>query len=151
MSQPALEQRVLTYGRALYRLREAHVSSQCQQRAQGGDADGASFPMAPSQLVRLAHFAPLIPPQAKYLNLATFLLKPIAADFCFLQPLVECDKPTAAKNAFFASLSTVKTAVAAIATSELMSEERAAKVVETIVEAMDGAVAAGRGRTSKTG
>ena len=55
-------------------------------------------------------------PQPRYLP-----LKPIAADFCFLQPLVECDKPTAAKNAF-ASLSTVKTAVAAIATSELMSE-----------------------------
>lgn len=136
---PAIEPRVLAYGRSLHRLRAAHAAR--LKRADGGNP--AAFPMTPVQLVRLVHFTPLLPPQARYLNLATFLAKPAASDFGFLAPLVQCDKPSAAKAAFFGGLAKLKAAVAAAAAPAVLTEAASASLVDTILEVMDGAAVAG--------
>ena len=95
--------------------------------------------------MKLVHFLPLIPTAAKYMNLGSFLAKPAAADFLFLQPLVRCAQPAPAKAAFFAALPKLKIAVKAIADGAELSPAAAAAVVDTVVEALDQAAAAGGG------
>ena len=104
--EPALEPRALQYAAALYRIRQAHAEHLESAQRRGSQPE---FPITPPQLVRLVHFFPLIPPQVKYLNLATFLSRPaFAADYQFLSPLVHCEKPKEAKVAFFAAFPALK-------------------------------------------
>merc|ERR1711998_309018 len=98
---PSLEPRMIMYARSLDQIRQVHAAKLRSGLSQ-------IFPISPSQLTRLVHFTPLIPMQARYLNLGTFLSKPAAHDFQFLSPLVECARPAAAKHAFFGALSELK-------------------------------------------
>ena len=61
----------------------------------------------------------------------------------FLAPLVNCNKPAAAKTKFFDSLPALKTAVHALAAPLGVSEADATAVVETVAAAMDRAAQAG--------
>ena len=103
-----------------------------------------AFPLAPSDIVKLVHFLPLIPTAAKFMNLGSFLAKPAAADFLFTQPLVRCAQPAPAKATFFGALPKLKIAVKAIADGAELSAAAAA-VVDAVVEALDQAAAAGGG------
>lgn len=95
--------------------------------------------------MRLAHFLPLIPAQAKYLNLGSFLSKPQAADFRFLEPLVHCAQPTAAKYAFFSSLPKLKATLSSLVAPTSLTANAAAAAVDVIATAMDAAAQAGAG------
>lgn len=76
---------------------------------------------------------------------AEFTPPPPPQDFLFLQPLVRCAQPAPAKAAFFAALPKLKIAVKAIADGAELSPAAAAAVVDTVVEALDQAAAAGGG------
>jgi len=146
--EPALEPRALQYAAALYRIRQAHVEHLDSAQRRGSQPE---FPITPPQLVRLVHFFPLIPPQVKYLNLATFLSRPaFAADYQFLSPLVHCEKPKEAKAAFFAAFPALKSAISKVSAPGGLSAPEAVVVVGAITQAMDRAMAAGnaKGRNS---
>ena len=134
----AVETRLRSYAASLAAVHDAHAD---RLRSHGAGA----FPLAPSDIVKLVHFLPLIPTAAKFMNLGSFLAKPAAADFLFLQPLVRCAQPAPAKAAFFAALPKLKIAVKAIADGAELSPAAAAAVVDTVVEALDQAAAAGGG------
>ena len=59
----------------VYRCHEIRI----QQQGAG------AFPVSSEQFLKLVHFLPMIPASAKYLNLGSFLSKPAAQDFLFLQ------------------------------------------------------------------
>ena len=61
------------------------------------------------------------------------------------QPLVTCQQPAAAKNAFFSALPSIKASLTALAAPDALSAAAAAKIVDAVAEAMDKAAVAGGG------
>ena len=66
-------------------------------------------------------------------------------DFLFLQPLVRCAQPSAAKTAFFAALPALKSALQALHSPVAISPAAASSLVVSIADAMDRAANAGGG------
>ena len=122
-------------------LTEVYLSHERRLARRGN----GSFPVSSEQLLKLVHFLPMIPASAKYLNLASFLAKPAAEDFKFLEPLVKCAQPPAAKAAFFSVLGALKTAVRTLSESSPLSTAAAAAIVDEITDGMNRAVTAGGG------
>jgi hypothetical protein len=104
-----------------------------------------AFPMSVEDCARLAHYLPLIPQQAKLLNLSQFLAKPAAQDFLFLQPLVRCAQPSAAKAAFFSALPALKSALHTLHSPAAITPAAASTLAASIADAMDRAANAGGG------
>mmetsp|Transcript_24303 Transcript_24303/g.40208 ORF Transcript_24303/g.40208 Transcript_24303/m.40208 type:complete len:576 (+) Transcript_24303:93-1820(+) len=136
------EGRLRRYAHALGLVFEAHA-------AHLDEHGSGPFPMNSSQFVRLTHFLPLLPQQAKHLNLQAFLAKPMAADFLFLQPLVTCAHPAAAKAAFFSSLPQLKLAVKELAAPTQLTAARARELVDMIANKMNEAAVSGGYSTNR--
>ncbi|KAL1495908.1 hypothetical protein AB1Y20_014551 [Prymnesium parvum] len=117
---------------------------QCHERRLQRRGQGA-FAISSEQFLMLVHYLPMIPSTAKYLNLGQFLAKPAAKDFIFLQPLLNCRQPTAAKAAFFSALPNIKNTLSSITSPTPLSSSSALKIVDSVADAMDKAASAGGG------
>jgi len=135
---PGAEPLLRAYAASLSEVYRAH-EERLESRGRG------PFPVSSEQFLKLVHFLPMIPTSAKYLNLGTFLAKPAAQDFLFLQPLVTCHNPAAAKTAFFSALPSIKGSLVSLASKTALSPAAATKVVEAVASAMDTAASAGGG------
>ena len=138
---PATQGRLNQYAKSLAACLAAH------EARLGASCEGA-FPLSSEGFVRLAHYLPLIPTQAKYVNLDSFLSKPKAQDFSFLKPLLECRQPHPAKAAFFSALPKLKRHCAALSSPAGVSN--ATVLVNIVTDAMDACATAGGGVVPKS-